>query len=203
MTTSRNSVLRPEPGAARPRRTPGMQARRSAESSRLTPGRGPTAAGQVRLCHRQDAHSSASLAAGHGARPPGITVNTVAPGFVPVERHADVASEITSAYPRHGPRRPPGHTRRHRPRGELLRLRGRSLRHRPTPRRRRRPRSWLITNALDDVPKPSRRQRRCSWIAWRSPRQESEPHDDRSVKLPQPPRCRARARLSRRDRGSR
>jgi 3-oxoacyl-[acyl-carrier protein] reductase len=27
-----------------------------------------------------------------------ITVNTVAPGFIPVERHADVAAEITDAY---------------------------------------------------------------------------------------------------------
>ena len=30
--------------------------------------------------------------------PLGITVNTVAPGFIPVERHADVPAEITSAY---------------------------------------------------------------------------------------------------------
>jgi 3-oxoacyl-[acyl-carrier protein] reductase len=30
--------------------------------------------------------------------PLGITVNTVAPGFVPVERHADVPAEIRSAY---------------------------------------------------------------------------------------------------------
>ena len=30
--------------------------------------------------------------------PSGITVNTVAPGFVPVERHADVPAEITAAY---------------------------------------------------------------------------------------------------------
>ena len=30
--------------------------------------------------------------------PFGITVNTVAPGFVPVERHADVPDEIRSAY---------------------------------------------------------------------------------------------------------
>ena len=30
--------------------------------------------------------------------PFGVTVNTVAPGFVPVERHADVPGEITSAY---------------------------------------------------------------------------------------------------------
>jgi 3-oxoacyl-[acyl-carrier protein] reductase len=28
----------------------------------------------------------------------GITVNTVAPGFVPVERHADVAAEVLTAY---------------------------------------------------------------------------------------------------------
>jgi 3-oxoacyl-[acyl-carrier protein] reductase len=30
--------------------------------------------------------------------PLGITVNTVAPGFVPVERHADVPAEVRSAY---------------------------------------------------------------------------------------------------------
>ena len=30
--------------------------------------------------------------------PFGITVNTVAPGFIPVERHADVSDEIRSAY---------------------------------------------------------------------------------------------------------
>ena len=28
----------------------------------------------------------------------GITVNTVAPGFVPVERHADVPGEVKDAY---------------------------------------------------------------------------------------------------------
>ena len=28
----------------------------------------------------------------------GITVNTVAPGFIPVERHANVAAEVMSAY---------------------------------------------------------------------------------------------------------
>ena len=30
--------------------------------------------------------------------PDGITVNTVAPGFIPVERHADVPGEVTAAY---------------------------------------------------------------------------------------------------------
>src|SRR6266576_1392238 len=30
--------------------------------------------------------------------PSGITVNTVAPGFVPVERHADVPADIVEAY---------------------------------------------------------------------------------------------------------
>jgi len=30
--------------------------------------------------------------------PSGITVNTVAPGFIPVERHADVAQEVRDAY---------------------------------------------------------------------------------------------------------
>ena len=30
--------------------------------------------------------------------PSGVTVNTVAPGFVPVERHADVPGEVRAAY---------------------------------------------------------------------------------------------------------
>jgi 3-oxoacyl-[acyl-carrier protein] reductase len=30
--------------------------------------------------------------------PSGITVNTIAPGFIPVERHADVPDEVTDAY---------------------------------------------------------------------------------------------------------
>ena len=30
--------------------------------------------------------------------PAGITVNAVAPGFVPVERHADVSAEVRAAY---------------------------------------------------------------------------------------------------------
>ncbi len=34
----------------------------------------------------------------HELAPFGITVNTVAPGFVPVERHADVPAEIRNAY---------------------------------------------------------------------------------------------------------
>jgi 3-oxoacyl-[acyl-carrier protein] reductase len=28
----------------------------------------------------------------------GVTVNTVAPGFIPVERHADVEDEVKAAY---------------------------------------------------------------------------------------------------------
>ena len=28
----------------------------------------------------------------------GVTVNTIAPGFIPVERHADVADEVKDAY---------------------------------------------------------------------------------------------------------
>src|SRR5262249_11620147 len=44
-------------------------------------------------------HRSAWPAAGARELAPfGITVNTVAPGFVPVERHADVPDEIRSAY---------------------------------------------------------------------------------------------------------
>ena len=41
---------------------------------------------------------SAWPAAGPRLAPAGITVNTVAPGFIPVERHADVAPEMKNAY---------------------------------------------------------------------------------------------------------
>lgn len=34
----------------------------------------------------------------HELAPDGITVNAVAPGFIPVERHADVAPEVLAAY---------------------------------------------------------------------------------------------------------
>jgi 3-oxoacyl-[acyl-carrier protein] reductase len=36
----------------------------------------------------------------HELAPFGITVNTVAPGFIPVERHADIPTEIRNAYVR-------------------------------------------------------------------------------------------------------
>lgn len=36
----------------------------------------------------------------HELAPLGITVNTVAPGFIPVERHADIPTEIRDAYVR-------------------------------------------------------------------------------------------------------
>jgi 3-oxoacyl-[acyl-carrier protein] reductase len=39
-----------------------------------------------------------SRAWAHELAPLGITVNTVAPGFVPVERHANVSSEVRDAY---------------------------------------------------------------------------------------------------------
>jgi 3-oxoacyl-[acyl-carrier protein] reductase len=78
---------------------PGMQARRygrivhidSEVAHRPPPGRSAYAAAknaQIGLA-RSWARELASW---------GITVNTVAPGFVPVERHADVAAETIDAY---------------------------------------------------------------------------------------------------------
>jgi len=78
---------------------PGMQARRfgriihidSEVAHRPPPGRSAYAtakSAQIGL-----ARSWASELA-----PFGITVNTVAPGFVPVERHADVSAEVKDAY---------------------------------------------------------------------------------------------------------
>src|SRR6516162_1456053 len=86
--------------------------------------------------------------------PFGITVNTVAPGFVPVERHAGVPDDVKEGLPRLGARRADGNAWRHRPRRELSRLRGRRVHHRPAHRRRRRPQPrQLITGpVLRDQP---------------------------------------------------
>jgi hypothetical protein len=86
---------RPAPGARRP--CGGRQRSRRCRGAcgrRHHPGRGRAGRRLRRRCHRP--------ATGHrpgGCRGQlGITVNTVAPGFVPVERHADVPGEVRSAY---------------------------------------------------------------------------------------------------------
>ena len=85
--------------------------------------------------------------------PDGITVNCVAPGFIPVERHEDVPDEERDRVPRNGAGRPHGHARRRRPRGRLLRLRRGGLRHRPAARRRRRPR--VVALGTFGIPHPA------------------------------------------------
>jgi 3-oxoacyl-[acyl-carrier protein] reductase len=70
--------------------------------------------------------------------PLGITVNTVAPGFIPVERHADVPDQTKAAYVTTVPAGPFRDTPRGRARGRVLRVRRGRLRHRPTDRGRKR-----------------------------------------------------------------
>jgi 3-oxoacyl-[acyl-carrier protein] reductase len=77
----------------------GMQARRfgrivhidSEVAGRPPPGRSAYAAAK-------SAQIGLALSWAHELAPFGITVNTVAPGFVPVERHADVPAETRNAY---------------------------------------------------------------------------------------------------------
>jgi len=78
---------------------PGMRARRygrivhvdSEVASRPPPGRSAYATAK-------SAQIGLARSWARELAPSGITVNTVAPGFVPVERHADVADEIRNAY---------------------------------------------------------------------------------------------------------
>ena len=78
---------------------PGMRARRfgrivnidSEVARRPPPGRSAYAAAK-------NAQIGLTLSWARELAPFGITVNTVAPGFVPVERHADVPDEIRQAY---------------------------------------------------------------------------------------------------------
>src|SRR5690348_1738173 len=78
---------------------PGMQARRygriihidSEVAHRPPPGRSAYATAK-------NAQIGLTLAWARELAPAGITVNTVAPGFVPVERHADVPGEVRQAY---------------------------------------------------------------------------------------------------------
>ncbi len=78
---------------------PGMQARRygrivhidSEVASRPPPGRSAYATAK-------SAQIGLARSWARELAPAGITVNTVAPGFVPVERHADVPDQIRNAY---------------------------------------------------------------------------------------------------------
>src|ERR1700759_3410765 len=78
---------------------PGMRARRygrivhidSEVAHRPPPGRSAYAAAK-------NAQIGLTLSWARELAPDGITVNTVAPGFVPVERHADVPGEVRAAY---------------------------------------------------------------------------------------------------------
>ena len=78
---------------------PGMQARRhgrivsidSEVAHRPPPGRSAYAAAK-------NAQIGLTRSWARELAPFGITVNTVAPGFVPVERHADVPGEVRQAY---------------------------------------------------------------------------------------------------------
>ena len=78
---------------------PGMQARRygrivnidSEVAGRPPPGRSAYAAAK-------NAQIGLTLSWARELAPFGITVNTAAPGFVPVERHADVPDEVRHAY---------------------------------------------------------------------------------------------------------
>jgi 3-oxoacyl-[acyl-carrier protein] reductase len=78
---------------------PGMQARRygrivhidSEVAHRPPPGRAAYATAK-------NAQIGLARSWARELAPSGITVNTVAPGFIPVERHADVPDEIVRAY---------------------------------------------------------------------------------------------------------
>jgi len=82
-----------------PRVLPGMQTRRwgriiqidSEVVDRPPPGRSA-------YVIRKMAQVGLSRSWARELAPAGITVNTVAPGFVPVERHTDVSAEVRSAY---------------------------------------------------------------------------------------------------------
>jgi 3-oxoacyl-[acyl-carrier protein] reductase len=75
----------------------------------------------------------------------GITVNAVAPGFVPVERHADCACRGQSFLRLLGTGGEVRNARGSRPRSQLLRLRRGRLHHRTATRCRRRPRARGLT----------------------------------------------------------
>ncbi len=78
---------------------PGMQARRygrivhidSEVASRTPPGRSA-------YVTAKSAQIGLARSWARELAPSGITVNTVAPGFIPVERHADVSDDVRNAY---------------------------------------------------------------------------------------------------------
>ena len=127
---------------------PAMQARRygrivqidSEVAHRPPPGRSAYATAK-------SAQIGLTLSWARELAPFGITVNTVAPGFIPVERHADVPGHVKKAYLACGARRADGNSRRHRPRRELPRLRRRRVHYRPAHRCRRRPQPQQLTMA--------------------------------------------------------
>jgi hypothetical protein len=84
--------------------------------------------------------------------PSGITVNTVAPGFIPVERHADVPAGVKEAYLASVPAGRMGTPGDIAPRRELPRLRRRRVHHRPAHHHRRRPQP----QHLNPTPTPRR-----------------------------------------------
>jgi 3-oxoacyl-[acyl-carrier protein] reductase len=78
---------------------PGMQAKRSGRIVQIDSevvDRPPP--GRTAYATAKSAQIGLSRSWARELAPLGITVNTVAPGFIPVERHADVPAEITSAY---------------------------------------------------------------------------------------------------------
>ena len=86
---------------------PGMRARRSGRIIQIdseVADRPP--AGPVRLRHAKNAQIGLTRSWARELAPSGITVDTVAPGFIPVERHADVGQR--SGTPTSPPCRPAG-----------------------------------------------------------------------------------------------
>jgi 3-oxoacyl-[acyl-carrier protein] reductase len=127
---------------------PGMRARRSGRiiqidsevADRPPPGRSAYATAK-------SAQIGLTRSWARELAPFGITVNTVAPGFVPVERHAGVTAQIRNAYRASVPAGRMGTPDDIAPCRQLPRLTGRRLHHRPAHRRRRRARSGLIATA--------------------------------------------------------
>jgi 3-oxoacyl-[acyl-carrier protein] reductase len=78
--------------------SPGCRRSGSAHRPDRLRGRRPAASGQVPYATTKSAQIGLTRSRARELAPLGITVNTVAPGFIPVERHADVPDETTNAY---------------------------------------------------------------------------------------------------------